>query len=239
MPTITVSETVKKKLLDFLHNAKSPDLVSAYLFFLEKSLRVQPVVLLSEKKIYKTEEEALKVAEEKSMVWKETEIKIGFTPPSVNEETKKVYICPFSGKAFGDNTCPNPQDAIYDWVSKCPENKERIGGVKAKRFYISEDSEVIKQYIKPPKAPITKTVYSSIISGKLFNSKSGALTDFKEHYLKPIALVDVQNQNRFQIDQSLLDFLEDRLDEDKIAVFVEALSEFPEFETYISQWVEE
>lgn len=239
MTTLMISKSIKNKLLQFLEIQKAPDLVSAYLFFLEKNCKVSPVILTIEKKIYKNSDDALAAAEKNNLIWKETEIKIGFIPPSVNIETKKVYICPFSGKAFGDNTHPNPQDAIYDWVAKTPENKERIGGVKAKRFYISEDPEVISQYIKPLKAPITKTVYSSVISGKLFNSKESTRQDFKEHYLKPISLVDVQNQNRYEIQQALLTFLENELQEDKMGAFVEALSDFSEFESYVGQWVEE
>ena len=75
----------------------------------------------------------------------DTEIKIGQDTRSVNEQTKKIYICPFSGKVFGDNTHPNPQDAIYDWVSTCAENNERVGGLRVKRFFVSEDPEMIQQ----------------------------------------------------------------------------------------------
>ena len=79
---------------------------------------------------------------------RQTEIKIQVGKPTVNAQTKKVYICPFTGKVFGDNTHPNPQDAIYDWVSRCPENTERVNGLKVKRCYVSEDPEIIQNYIE-------------------------------------------------------------------------------------------
>ena len=139
---------------------------------------------------------------------------------------------------FGDNTCPNPQDAIYDWVSKCPENKERIGGLPVKRFFVSEDSEVIKNYIVKRKASIKKVVYSSAITGKLFNSKKAVLDDFKNNHVKHLTLLEVQNQNRFQIEEGFLEFIQKHLTEDKIAGFVEGLSQHSEFESYLEKWVE-
>jgi hypothetical protein len=233
-----ISADIKKDLLRFLEERRSPELLGAYLFYLERKFRLNPVVFVRDKIIYQSAEEAIKKLEIEGKVWRETEIKIGFGPPSVNEQTKKIYICPFTGKVFADNTHPNPQDAIYDWVSKCPENKERTGGVPAKRFFVSEDPEVIKNYIKPRKEPISKTVYSSAITGKLFNSKEAVIRDFKDHYLKPLTLVEVQNQNRFQLEQSFLDFIQNHLQEDKIATFVETLAEDEAFHPYVTQWVE-
>lgn len=235
---MAISADVKKDLLRFLEERRSPELLGAYLFYLERKFRLNPVVFVRDKMIYQSTEEAVKKLEHEGKVWRETEIKIGFGPPSVNEQTKKIYICPFTGKVFADNTHPNPQDAIYDWVSRCPENKERIGGVPAKRFFVSEDPEVIKNYIKPRKEPISKTVYSSAVTGKLFNSKEAAVRDFKDHYLKPLTLVEVQNQNRFQLEDSFLNFIQDHLQEDKIATFVETLAEDEAFHPYVTQWVE-
>lgn len=229
---------MKKDLLRFLEERRSPELLAAYLFFLERKNRLSPVVFVRDKIIYQSAQEAVKKLETEGKVWRETEIKIGYGPPSVNELTKKIYICPFTGKVFADNTHPNPQDAIYDWVSKCPENKERIGGVPAKRFFVSEDPEVIKNYIKPRKEPITKIVYSSAITGKLFNSKEAVIRDFTTSYLKPLTLVEVQNQNRYQLEDSFLHFIQDHLQEDKIAAFVETLAEDEAFHPYVTQWVE-
>jgi hypothetical protein len=235
---MALSEQVKNVLLQFLQERRSPELLAAYLFYLEHQFNLQPVVFIRDKMIYQSSEAAIKKLEAEGKVWRETEIKIGYGPPAVNELTKKIYICPFTGKVFADNTHPNPQDAIYDWVSKCPENTERIGGVRAKRFFVSDDPEVIKNYIKPPKEPISKTVFSSAVTGKLYNSKEAVVRDFKENYLKPMTLVEVQNQNRFQLEDSFLNFIQGQLQEEKIAAFVETLAEDEAFHPFVTKWIE-
>ncbi|MEZ5315420.1 MAG: DUF2709 domain-containing protein [Chlamydiales bacterium] len=235
---MSISIRIKKDLLSFLEERRSPELLGSYLFYLEKKFQLNPVLFIPDKMIYQSSEAAIDKLEKEGKVWRETEIKIGFGPPSVNEHTKKIYICPFTGKVFANNTHPNPQDAIYDWVSKCPENKERIGGVPAKRFFVSEDPEIIKNYIKPRKEPLAKTVYSSAITGKLFNNKQSVIANFKDLYLKNLTLVEVQNQNRFQIEDSFLNFIQEHLQEKKIATFVENLSEDKDFHPYVNQWVE-
>jgi len=233
-----ISEKVKHALLEFLRGQRSPELLSAYLFYLERAYHLQPVVFVRDKIIYQSPEEAVNKLEKEGKIWRETEIKIGYGPPTVNEQTKKIYICPFTGKVFADNTHPNPQDAIYEWVSKCPQNTERLGGVPAKRFFVSEDPEVIKNYIQPRKEPITKTVYSSSITGKLYNSKESIIRDFKEGYLKAMTLPEVQNQSRYQLEESFLNFLQGHLQEDKIASFIEALAEDEVFHPFVKNWVE-
>jgi hypothetical protein len=235
---MALSEQVKNSLLKFLQERRSTELLTAYLFYLEQRFNLRPVVFIRDKMIYQSTETAIKKLEEAGKVWRETEIKIGYGPPSVNDQTKKIYICPFTGKVFADNTHPNPQDAIYDWVSKCPENTERIGGVRAKRFFVSDDPEVIKNYIKPPKEPILKTVFSSAVTGKLYNSKEAVIRDFKENYFKPMTLVEVQNQNRFQLEEGFLGFIQDHLQEEKIASFVETLAEDEAFHPYVTKWIE-
>jgi Protein of unknown function (DUF2709) len=235
---MALSEQVKNALLQFLQDRRSPELLAAYLFYLEHRFHLQPVVFVRDKMIYQSTEAAVKKLENEGKVWRETEIKIGYGPPAVNELTKKIYICPFTGKVFADNTHPNPQDAIYDWVSKCPENSERLGGVRAKRFFVSDDPEVIKNYIKPPKEPISKTVFSSAVTGKLYNSREAVIRDFKENYLKPMTLVEVQNQNRFQLEDSFLNFIQDHLQEEKIAAFVETLAEDEAFHPFVTKWIE-
>src|SRR5205807_1778369 len=105
---------------------------------------------------------------------------------------------------------------IYDWVANCPENKERVGGLKVKRFFVSEDPEVIKNYIVKRKEPITKIVYSSVVTGKLFNSKAAIIEDFLKNQLKPLSLVEVPSQNRFQIEEHFLKFIQIQLEESRI-----------------------
>ena len=239
MAAIAISETLKDELLKFLKKNKKADLITTYLFFLEKKFNIDPVLFIRDKMIYQSQSDLIQKLESVGKLWRETEIKIQYGQQSVNELTKKIYICPFTGKVFGDNTHPNPQDAIYDWVSKCPENTERVGGLKAKRFFVSEDPDVIKNYIVKRKEPITKIVYSSAVTGKLFNSKNAVIEDFKKNQLKPIPLEEVPNQNRFQIEETFLAFIQKHLEESKINGFVEALSQYEEFSSYIDDWLVE
>ncbi len=234
----TIRDEEKKELLEFLKKNKQADLVTFYLAYVEEKHNVKPVLFPRDKMIFQSLDDLVAKLEKDGKLWRETEITIQFGQESVNDQTKKIYICPFTGKVFGDNTHPNPQDAIYDWVASCPENKERVGGLPVKRFFVSEDPEVIKNYISERKASIKKKVYSSAITGKLFNSKAAVIDDFKKNHIKRLTLAEVQNQNRFQIDEKFMEFIQKHLTEDKIAGFVEALSEFPEFEPYISKWVE-
>jgi Protein of unknown function (DUF2709) len=234
-----ISENLKEELLNFLKKNKKADVVTTYLYFLEKKLKIAPVLFIREKKIYKGKEELIKFLEAQGKLWRETEIKIQFQKESVNEQTTKIYICPFTGKVFGNNTHPNPQDAIYDWVSTCPENTERVDGVRIKRFFVSEDPEVIANYIVKRKAPVTKTVFSSAVTGKLFNSKNAVIEDFTKNQIKHIPLVEVPSQNRFELEDDLLAFIQEKLQEDQISTFVEALSKSPEFTSFVEGWLEE
>jgi Protein of unknown function (DUF2709) len=240
MTQTVITEQIKAALQQFLQVNRSAELINTYLFFIENKFKLQPVLFPKDKIIYQSNEDAVRLLEGENKIWHETEIKIGYSSQGVNEQTKKIYICPFTGKVFGDNTHPNPQDAIYDWVSKCPENTERVNGLRVKRFYISEDPEVIKSYIAKtkPKEPITKVVFSSVLSGKLFSTKESAIQDFTKNYLKRLSLFEVQNQNRFQIEEHFLSFIQKQLVEDKVAAFVEAIAEFDEFQPFVERWIE-
>lgn len=240
MTKVVINEDDKQVLKQFLSENRPAELVNTYLCFIENKFNLQPVLFPKEKKIFQSVEDAVKYLEKEDKLWHEAEIKIGFSNLSVNEQTKKIYICPFTGKVFGDNTHPNPQDAIYDWVSKCPENTERQGGLKVKRFFISDDPEVIMSYVAKtkPKESITKVVFSSVLNGKLFSSKNAVVEDFKKNYLKKLSLVEVQNQNKYEIEEHFLAFIQKQLVEDKITSFVEALAEIEDFVPYVERWVE-
>lgn len=240
MAKFVLTEAEKKSIAEFLQSDQMAELADTYLHLVQFRFGMQPVLYPKGKMIYQSADDAVRELEGEGKLWHETEIKIGTDLRSVNEQTKKIYICPFTGKVFGDNTHPNPQDAIYDWVSTCPENTERVGGLRVKRFFVSEDPEVIKNYVMQvaPKTMITKVVYSSVMSGKLFNSKESVIEDFKKNYLKPMTLEEVQNQNRFDIEEKFLAFLKQQLIEDKITSFVEALAESEEFLPYVEQWIE-
>ncbi|NGX42887.1 MAG: hypothetical protein K940chlam7_01175 [Chlamydiae bacterium] len=239
MTKVIISEEKKTELEEFLHENRPAELINTYLFFIEKKFNLHPVLFPKDKIIYRNSDDAAKILEKEDKLSHQTEIKIVFGDSAVDEQTKKIYICPFTGKVFGDNTHPNPQDAIYDWVSKCPENTERVGGLRVKRFFVSEDPEVIKNYIGKAKTkePITKTVFSSVLSGKLFNSREAVVKDFKANYLKRLTLVEVQNQNRFQIETDFLELIQEQLQEDKIMAFVEAMAEVQEFQPIVEKWL--
>lgn len=234
-----VSESVKSELKKRLAEDPKLDLVSAFLYYLEHAHQADPVLYPGNKTIYFSPEVAAESMGKEGKLWRETEILVSYDQGSVNEETQKIYICPFSGKVFGDNTHPNPQDAVYDWVSKCPENTELIGGLRSKRFHVSEDPEVIKNYIQETQKSVKKTVFSSAINGKLFNSKEAIIRDFKQNYLKPMTLVEVQGQNRFQMGEELLHFFQKYLNEECIGKFINELSEDSSFAETINAWVGE
>lgn len=239
METLAVTNEQKKGIKQFLKSTRAPDLVSTYLHFLAMKYKLSPVVVMKEKLIYRSKDEAIKMLGLSGKLWSSTEIIIDLSPAQVNAETVKVYICPFTGKVFGDNTHPNPQDAIYDWVSKCPENQERVGGLRAKRFFISEDPEIIRNYIKKPKKPLKKVAYTSQFSGKLFNSKESVVKEFSESFTKPITVIESQNQNRFAIEPGFLDFFKKRLQEDHIADFVGQIADDKDIMPYVEKWLEE
>lgn len=236
---IEISDELRDKLQLFLSENPDTELVAAYLHFIQNKFKLAPVLYPKNKVIYQSAEDAAREAGKDAPLWKEAEIKITFSRESVNDQTKKIYICPFSGKVFGDNTHPNPQDAIYDWVSNCKENTEKKDGLKVKRFYVSEDPEVIQNYLAKTKVkePIKRTVYSSSLSGKIFNSQESVLEDFKKNYLKPMTLIEVQSQNRYKIEEKLLDFIQKQLVEDKVALFIEGLADKKEFLPYIEKWL--
>jgi hypothetical protein len=52
-------------------------------------------------------------------------------------------------------------------------------------------------------------------------------------------LIEVPSQNRFQIEEHFLAFIQNQLEESKIASFVESMSGIEEFSSYIDQWLEE
>ncbi len=239
MADFVITKALKDSLVSFVKKHKKPDLLMTYFFFLEKKHSIHPFLFIREKTIYQSKQEILKKTEEEGKLWRETKVKIQPVTPAVNEKTTKIYICPFTGKVFGNNTHPDPQDAIYDWVAKCPENKERLGGVRVKRFFVSEDFEVIKNYIQKRKKSITKTMFSSGITGKLFSNKEAVLKDFEKNQLKGIAFSEVPRQNRFQIETHFLEFIEKQLDEPKINAFVEAMSSHEEFSAHVKRWIEE
>jgi len=239
MATLVITDNLKEELIKFLKKNHKADLTTTYLHYLEKKFNVKPVLFPRDKMIYQSQEDLVKRLGEQGKLWRETEIKIQFGQQSVNEQTKKIYICPYTGKVFGDNTCANPQDAIYDWVSRCPENTERSGGLRVKRFFVSEDPEVIKNYIVKQKEPIKKMVFSSAVTGKLFNSKQAVIEDLVKNQIKPFEFVKMLNQNLYEIEGTFLGFIQKQLDESQVSAFFEAISGIEELAQHVKEWQEE
>ncbi|MCH9612029.1 MAG: hypothetical protein S4CHLAM102_05120 [Chlamydiia bacterium] len=239
MSKTTVTSTDAKELEKFLKKHRGTELITAYLYYLEKKHKIQPALFLREKKIYKSVDEIVQTLEAQNKLWRETEIKILIGKQAVNEHTTRVYICPFSGKVFGNNTHPNPQDAIYDWVSKCPENTEREDGMRVKRYFVSEDPNVIKEYIKDRTKAITKTVYTSAVTGKLYKDKQTIIDDFKKNHIKLMEMTGVLSQNRFEIQEDFLAYIEEQLEEEHVSKFLEDLSKYEYFAPFIERWMEE
>jgi hypothetical protein len=241
MTKLMISEPIREVLKEFVSTTKHPELIATYLKYVEEHLHLRPVLFVKDKLVFKSSDDATRILEEQGKLWRETEIKIGYVTAEVDDQTTKIYICPFTGKVFGNNTHPNPQDAIYDWVSTCPENTERSAGLRVKRFFISEDPEVIRSYAQKctKKEPITKIVFSSAVNGKLFHSKEAVIEDFLDNYLKRVSLVEVEGQSRFQIEEHFMHLIEEQLQEDRIAAFVESLAELPEFLPCVERWLGE
>ena len=63
---------------------------------------------------------------------------------------------------------------------------------------------------------VENTVFSSYITGKLFNSPEAVVEDLTKNFLKPMALSDAASQNRFQLEDDLLQFIQEYLEEGKI-----------------------
>ena len=54
-----VSDNLKDEILGFLKKNKKADVVTTYLFFLGKKLKIDPVLFIREKKIYQGKEELM------------------------------------------------------------------------------------------------------------------------------------------------------------------------------------
>ena len=65
------------------------------------------------------------------------------------------------------------------------------------------------------------------------------IDDFEKNQLKSMELVDVPGQNRFKIEEKFLIFIQEQLDDSKISQFVDEVSKYDEFKTYVDRWIEE
>ena len=47
----------------------------------------------------------------------------------------------------------------------------------------------------------------------------------------------MQNQNRYEIETTFLNFIQEQLTEDKIILFIEAISKINEYKPYLEKWL--
>ena len=92
MTKLAVSDSIISEMESFLKKNRRADLITTYLFFLEKKHRLDPVVFMREKKIYQSKDDLIQILESAGKLWRETEIKIQIGKPSVNAATQKIYI---------------------------------------------------------------------------------------------------------------------------------------------------
>jgi hypothetical protein len=231
----TISSEHRSELLKFLKKNPTADAVVGYCAFVEYKFRLKPVLYPREKMIYKSLEQLKEHLESQGKLCRETEITIHFGKQNVNEDTTKIYVCPFCSFVIGNNMGHHPVDEMYLHLSKCKQNTKKVDGLPSKTFLVSDDLEMIKGYITQRKAAVKKTVYTSV-SGKLFNSKKAAEEDFMKSHFKPVTLAEVvYNPKEFEIEESLYNFKEEQVTGEKIEAFLEALSKFTEFETYVKR----
>ena len=238
MAKLKFTKKTISSLLVFLNKNKKTDVVSAYIKYLELNFNVMPIIYLPKKTIYMDLDECVDELKSNDELYRKTELKVSYDKSAVNDDTTKVYICPFSGKVFGNNTHPNPQDAIYQWVSQCPDNNEYVDGMKAKRFFISEDPKIIKGYINKSEKTITKTVFASKVNGKLFNSIEKLESETTKQYCKHFTLLETYNQNKFELSDEVVSFFQKYIDEDLINEFVDELRLVEGYAPFITKWEE-
>lgn len=231
----TISPEHRSELLKFLKKTPTADAVIGYCAFIESKYRVKPVLYPRDRTIYRSIEDLSKRLESEGKLWRESEITIHFGKQSVNAETVKIYICPFCSYVIGNNMSSQPVDDMYDHLSlKCKNNTERVDGLPAKRFLVSEDLDLIKEHITERKAAVKKKVYTSA-SGKLFNSKEAVIEDFKKAVkVVPFSEV-VYNPREFEIEESLNDLKDEQVTGEKIEAFLQALSKYTEFDSYVKR----
>ncbi len=92
MATLVISENLKDELLKFLKKNKKADLITTYLYFLEKKFHIKPVLFIREKRIYQSQEELVKTLESQGKLWRETEIKIQIGQQGVFRNIKTFYL---------------------------------------------------------------------------------------------------------------------------------------------------
>ena len=71
-----ISEKLRNEVLKFLKKTRKADIITTYLFFIEKKFHLKPVLFPREKMIYKSLDNLIKKLENEKKLNRENEIKI-------------------------------------------------------------------------------------------------------------------------------------------------------------------
>lgn len=230
----TISPEHRNELLKFLKKHPNADAVEGYCAHIEQKLKLKPMACPREKVIGKSLDDLIQFLDSQGKISRETEHTFHHGKQTVNVSTVKVYICPFCHIGIGNNMDAFPADRMYDHVSKCSKNTTLGDGVPLKSFSVSEDPEMIAEFITERKASVKKIVHT--VGSKVYSSKEAVLEDFKKNQIKPMTFYEVVlNPREFEIEKRLSAVIEEYVNEEKIIAFLETLSKHPEFEPYVKK----
>eukprot|EP00105_Crassostrea_gigas_P044026 XP_019928174.1 PREDICTED: uncharacterized protein LOC109620371 [Crassostrea gigas] len=230
---VSIDPTIAEKLIEISGKSKG-EFTELFLNFITLEYDIRPVLYLGNRTIYRTPEEAFEKLTKNDEAYTCIKLNTVGHKPEVDNETTKIFICPFSGKVFGNNMFLHPEDVIYEWVMNCPENKVGKSGMKERRFYVSEDPKLISSY-KKEEVVETKEVFKSISSKKLFLSQEDAIEDVKKS-LKPMSISEVVSQKKHKLDDDFIELLQKVLDEDYTQQVFDAMLSCEGLKGITSKW---
>ena len=231
---LTLDKSVMDKIVSMCAT-KNFTFSDLYILILQHVHDIDPVVFLPNKVIFKNSEDAVHKLTTKAhthnIAIETIKILMHRQAAVVNDETTKIYICPYTGKVFGNNTCNYPEDEIYDWVSTYATSNNIGTGTK---FFISSDKELINTYLSS-NPDNYKTVYKIQGNNQLFLDVVTAEKQLVKS-LVPMDLNSVLNQNKFQIEASFLKVCQHVLQDSYISKIVAVLNQAPTLKQYSHIW---
>lgn len=239
MQTLETLETIKQNdeiiaSIKRMCSKKGIDFTEVYLSIVRELYDIDPVYYVQNKTLYKNREDARRHLCEHGNAIETLKIVVHEEAPAVDENTSKIYICPFSGKVFGNNMFSHPEDAIYDWVAKLPNNEISNSGVRKKRFFVSTDRALIVSYLHPSEKQF-KIVYKIQGSGNLFLSQEDAELHLINS-LGSMSLKNVLNQNKLVLEPSFLSLCQELLEESCIQKVSAILNDIPQLSEFNHIW---
>ena len=70
MANVVISDNLKDEVLKFLKKIKKADLITTYLYFLEKKFNIKPVLFAREKTIYQSQDDLIQRLEKEGKLWR-------------------------------------------------------------------------------------------------------------------------------------------------------------------------